>query len=566
MNKKNSILFLVGIACVAACYLPMFLLGGDAIFTYHDQLDGEMIAYILQAKHMGEGNYLPEFLGGASKTALMPPAFLCVLLFRVFSPLFCLQFMQIAGVMIGFVGMFFLVKYLTDCSEAGVVSGILYGMLPFLPVYGLSQYGLPLLFYFALRLREKNYSKQVLIGAWLYAAFYAGTSSLVLVGFAVVAVLLAGMLLPKSRNWKMAGFAAIIIGVYGICNLTLIGQVLGITESAISHKTEYALVPEHFLESVAESFLQGGQHSVDYHLWILVLVISVLVYGAFRKNIVWKQLGNCLFLNLLFALIAGLWNCQIGVAIRENFGALGAFQMDRFLWIAPCIWYAGLGICIAYILELLRQKKKISGIVFAVFLVAVLPVTGIEILKNSDVKSNIQKLRNPDYGLLSYNEYYGVGVLEQVEEFLRDTTGESQDQYRIVSLGIDPAAALYHGFYCLDGYSNNYDLKYKHDFRRVLAPALQESAYLSAYFDDWGNRCYLFGTEAPGYYTIAKTGFYFQHLELDTKALADLGADYLFSAAYIANAGELGLELLQENPFETKESYYRIYVYEVAHE
>lgn len=42
-----------------------------------------------------------------------------------------------------------------------------------------------------------------------------------------------------------------------------------------------------------------------------------------------------------------------------------------------------------------------------------------------------------------------------------------------------------------------------------------------------------------------------------------LGGEYLLSAAYIVNAQEQGLKLLREEPFETEDSYYRIFVYEV---
>jgi hypothetical protein len=247
-------------------------------------------------------------------------------------------------------------------------------------------------------------------------------------------------------------------------------------------------------------------------------------------------------------------------------GALGAFQLDRLLWLCPCLWYLMLGCCVAAVLKLCgnREKKhRLAGGVCFALMAASLGITGWQILKDSDVKANLQKLRNTDYPVMSYSDYYAIGVMEQVKDFLWERTGLEQKDYRVVSLGIDPAAALYHGFYCLDGYSNNYSLEYKHSFRKVIAPALEESDYLRDYYDNWGNRCYLFGTECPGYYTIEKNGFYFQHLELDTEALRELGGNYLFSAAYIANSDELGLTLLREEPFETEESYYRIFLYEV---
>ena len=143
-------------------------------------------------------------------------------------------------------------------------------------------------------------------------------------------------------------------------------------------------------------------------------------------------------------------------------------------------------------------------------------------------------------------------------------TGKGVDEYRVVSLGIDPAAALYHGFYCLDGYSNNYSLDYKMQFREVISPELEKSEYLRQYYDGWGNRCYLFSSECPGYYTIEKHQFYFQDYQLNAKALYDMGGRYLLSAAYISNAEGQGLTLLNETPFETDGSYYAIYIYEIS--
>lgn len=67
-------------------------------------------------------------------------------------------------------------------------------------------------------------------------------------------------------------------------------------------------------------------------------------------------------------------------------------------------------------------------------------------------------------------------------------------------------------------------------------------------------------------YRREKWHFYFQNYEINAKALKELGGDYLLSAAYIANGAEQGLKLLREAPFETADSYYGIYVYEVCGE
>lgn len=238
--------------------------------------------------------------------------------------------------------------------------------------------------------------------------------------------------------------------------------------------------------------------------------------------------------------------------------------MNRVLWIAPCLWYLFCACGMALIWKMLVETKKnplawCCGLVVA----AAVCFTGIQIFMAGDIKSNIQKLRNPDYDMLSFSDYYAIGVMDQVMIFLQAETGEGPQAYRVASLGIDPAAALYHGFYCLDGYSNNYSLEYKHAFRELLEPELERSDYLRKYFDDWGNRCYLFSSESPGYYTIEKNGFYFQDYQLDTEAMRRLGGRYLLSAAYIANAEATGLKLLRETPFETADSYYRIFVYEV---
>lgn len=348
-----------------------------------------------------------------------------------------------------------------------------------------------------------------------------------------------------------------------------------------------------FFSQLKTNLLQGGQHSVDYHGLILVVLLMTTVVLFFlnratkkdiadKKNApeggekrLWKAVGLSLAVIAGFAAVAALWDSSIGIAIRSSLGALKGFQANRVLWLSPCLWYFILGCSLLLLTEQLperdtgaektgngRRNGVIPGIIVMAAMLLTVATAG-KILLESNLKPNLQKLVNRNYAAMSFRDYYAVDVLDQVQEYLRENTGEEPQDYRVVSLGIDPAAALYHGFYCLDGYSNNYSLEYKHRFREIIAPELDKSEYLEDSFDHWGNRCYLFSAECPGYYTIEKGGFYFQDYTIDAESLRQLGGSYLLSAAYIDHSEDTGLELMRPEAFETENSYYRIYLYRV---
>ncbi len=570
-EKWNLAFFWCGLVGVLLTFVPHLVLGKDAIFTYHDQLDGELIAYLLQAKHMFDGPYLPEFMGGLlSKTALTLPAPAFVLLFLGGNAYFGLLAMLLIGRVSGYVGMYLLARKLTARKDVlmdteshlpAVLAAFCYALLPFLPVYGLSQFGIPLVCYCALLLCEGRKGALPYIGIVLYGL----TSSLVLVGFGVLGLGVLVLIFCAVKHCevlkRLLAAWGMLLGVYVIENLRLLLELLGVVDVPLSHKSEYVLTPEPFGETFWTYLTAGGQHSEDVHWAVMLFGLIVFVVSFFWKKDelqgIRRKMALCLCLNVAFCLVAALWESAIGVWIGKFIPVLGSFQLDRLLWLAPCFWYLLFALASA---ALLRMGKQIlTG-------TAVLLVFGLTagmILLSGDIKTNVQKLRNPDYGIMSFSDYYAIGVLDQVEEYIRRTTGLESSAYRVASLGIDPAAAYYHGFYCLDGYSNNYPLAYKHAFRKVIAPELARSEYLSAYFDDWGNRCYLFSAETPGYYTIEKTGFYFRDYRWNVEAFKAMGGEYLLSAAYIQNAESQGLTLVREEPFETPESYYRIFLYQV---
>ncbi len=578
----------LGLAAVLCLLVPYLILGEDVIVTYHDQLDGEMVAYILQARHLFQGDVLPEFMGGMDKTALTLPAPLCVLLFLPGHYFAAYTLMQLFGAITGYLGMYLLGRDITGQKWIGMTAGVLFAYLPFLPVYGLSQYGIPLLLWCFWRLGEKSGPARRRLGCFLYCILYALSSSLVLVGFAVLGGLLAGILFQKrgSRKYPLTAWLCMLT-VYVAENRRLLGQIFA-GSGSVSHKTEYKIVPEPFLQSWRTYFTAGVQHSEDLHLYILILAAVLLFFAALSRlrgkktftedKALQKYLsltGWLLGIQLLGSLAAALWDAAPGCALREHLQALKGFQLNRILWVATPLWYLML-IC------LLGAAARLAGGISAsragrgalpaparllraavlVLFAGTVCVMGAHILYKSNLKPNLQKLLDRSYPMISYSDYYALDLMDQVYDYLGQASGEDVSQYRVVSLGIDPAAAYYRGFYCLDGYSNNYSLDYKHSFRRVILPELNKSDYLRQYYDEWGNRCYLFTCECPGYYTIQKEGSYLWQYEIDLASLAGLGGRYLLSAVYLINGEEQGLRLLREEAFETPESYYRIFLYE----
>lgn len=160
--------------------------------------------------------------------------------------------------------------------------------------------------------------------------------------------------------------------------------------------------------------------------------------------------------------------------------------------------------------------------------------------------------------MMTWSQFYAEDLFRQVEELI----GRPKEEYRVVSLGIYPAAAAYNGFYCLDAYSNNYDIEYKHEFRKAIEGELAKSEYLTEWFDDWGNRCYIVLAETNNYFTFEKRWSpVSRDVDLNWEQLRLMGCEYVISASYIANAGDMGLELLNQEPIQSQDSWYRLFVY-----
>lgn len=183
-----------------------------------------------------------------------------------------------------------------------------------------------------------------------------------------------------------------------------------------------------------------------------------------------------------------------------------------------------------------------------------------EIKPESNFYLNVNQMNNGSgvTGYITWESYYAEELMAQLE----DVIGRDMSSYRVAHLGMSPAPSLMHGFYTVDGYSNNYPLEYKHLFRRVIARELEKSEQTRLYFDEWGSRCYLFNGATGNAWMLGKTEEVgYEGLELDMEALRELGCEYIFSAGEIRDFEKMGLAFL--GYFETEGSYWGVWLYQL---
>lgn len=573
-------LWWVGLLLFCIVISPNLFLGEGSVFTVHDQLDESMMNYVLTARHPGQG-MIPEMLGGINASGLAPSAVLFVPLYRLLPPFYAFLCMYSLLVLGGFLGMYLAVRELTGSSVLAVAAAGLFCMLPLYPVYGFSQMGIPLILYAYLCL-SKNKRVPLALGLVL---LFGLTSHLVYTGYVVLGLWLLGLIVLtlRGKNRKQAGVGFVLLLVtYILTNLSLIAEILfGRTLNGqaayVSHREEMVNGAMSFGRAVKDMFISSGQHAFTYQeKLILPILLSLILGGMFYKKFTCRArvqyltaLGGLAGLFLI-AVFYGVCKSNPATAWKNNVtGFLHYFQMERFYWLYPAGWYLEFAMAASFWWTTGKEMQESASFKKAAFILPVqcavialtLWPTANTVLHNSDFYRNVNQKNNGSgiTGYISWESYYSEDLMAQLEEAI----GREMSEYRIAHLGISPAPSLMHGFYTVDGYSNNYPLEYKHAFRRVIAAELDKSPETAVYFDKWGNRCYLFNSLTGNYWMLEKgSGVVYEGLDFDMEALRDLDCEYLFSGGEIADAERMGLNFM--GYFETEDSYWSIWLYELT--
>lgn len=567
VNEKN--IWWTGILILLVFFLPIFWLGGDAVFETHDQLDETIFLYKLQAKYLGSTvSFYPEMMCGLNKESVTVSAPLFVPVYRYFSTFTAYMIQYVVVGIMSFLGMYSVVRYITNSSILGVISGGFFVFLPYIPVYGLSVMGFPILLYAFINL----HNKRLYVVSYIVVVVYVLTSHLALGGFVALGISIVGLLFLGIRHslnkYVVIGVIELWLGYFLTNSSLIIGK-----NDVISHRAEFVNSFAPFLESCINNFLYSGDHAPSMHIWMIfpitvIMTIGIVMYFMKKLNKESQKLILVLSVGYVVNILCALWYgfnvSEVVVKLRNEMrGIIHEFQFSRVYLLLPSTWYIMLGVGIAFVFSIMPRKLWID----IVTTLGVMLVLGHGVHHILDYNANIwmRNIRQVNaiardhsrLDMITWDQCFASDVFDEIKEVI----GSNTSDYRVASLGICPVASLMNDFYTIDGYSNNYSLEYKHNFRKIIECELVKSPTIKTYYDTWGSRVYIFAAENSSYLVSKKVNYQYNDLEIDIVKMKELGCKYLFCAGEIMSCEKLSLSFVGH--FETEDSYYRIWVYEL---
>lgn len=549
-KKQLFIAFIIILLFVS----PLFILGENAHIRVHDNLDSNLAWYkvlvnsgqlfgSVDAKIPQVMNGLPRYAYGSEWTGI-------VLLHALFPTMTAYALSQTITRVFAFIGMYLLLRdfFIKERKAHFIAVGVAlaFALTPFWPSGMLSTLGHPLALWAFLKIREgKDTWKE-----WLTICLLPFYSSIVLGFFFFLVAMFIFWLVDVIRVKKLNGrflFSIILMGlIFLLVEYRLVYATLFSDE--VSHRTEFISSRHDLFRSLRlslKNFVLGHTHVMTNHtVVILPILLLVVVLILLRKQ--WRQEKLILFLfvlNYALSLWYALWFNVMWIPLKEKIDLLNTFNFARFHFLRPLIIYLSFGLSLFYLWRM--GWRKIVTIAILAQILVLIPF-------NEEIHYRFI------HHTPTVNEFYATELFQEIKEYI----GRPQSEYRVVSIGLHPAVSQYNGFYTLDTYSNFYPLQYKYQFREIIANELDKNKGLRIYYDEWGSRCYVFVDELGKKYDFRKNSKrVIQNLDLNTKALYEMGGRYILSSVPIENAKDN--ELVFEKSFEHPEAAWRVYLYRV---
>ena len=523
-RRTHALLF--AIAILTLYLLPPLLLGDNTYVVIHDNLDSGFLApkLLLDSSTVfaSSDTIVPQI--NMPRVVLGSEFSLWVLLYSLLPPLYAyLTGLTIAHI-IGFMGMYLLLKrhFIPEPENEyiAILVSLCFALLPYLPMTGISVAGQPLALFAFLNFRKREQTIRdwlILLGIPFFSSFILSFFFfLTMVGF----IWLHDLIKKRDANPKF--FLAILF-----MTLVFVGVEYRLFYSQlfpyfVSHRYEYNWhhtnnIP--ILRGIRRGilmFMVGNYHahSLQKYSIGISLVISLAIFIFSKKDR--EKLRKPFFLLVgsafLISMYYGFWFTDYVYMLKQAVPLVRIMDFTRFFWMFPMIWHLIFALSLLFITYvLIRHGRKLA---YVLILVQVLLCFYM-----SDFAVEIRRSAH------TFGEFFA----EQQFREIRDHIGEPQDSYRTISVGMHPSIAQFNGFQTADFYLSNYPVEYKHRFRKVIAGELEKDKELKRYYDEWGSRVYAFSVELRKDWTGTNLHTPIKSLDYDTEAMKELGIKYVIS-------------------------------------
>lgn len=567
MRNKKIPFFLIGIILVTTPYLFWFLLGEDSYVLIHDNLDSEFvyIKLLLESNDLlglSQDSKIWATMNGIDRSFFRSGFNLTFLIFSLLPAFYAYVFQHMIVHIIGYVGMFVLLKryFLEDNDLLVFLISVCFAFLSYYHLHGISIAGQPiLLFAFLNILHGRN--RPI---SWVIIALFPFFSFLpVTLPFFIPILLGLGAWWFYSRNvFPIEYFVAIL----AICILNLFAEYNLISSffsgDVISHRVEF--------NKVASGHLPHIKGTISFSGWIHTLV-SVFTYthyhpGKFSLLPLWLSIlvglgfgiryGQKVWLLLVLIVLLSVWAAShhiVAALVGDYFPVFKVFNSGRFYFILP--------LCSLILFSLVLKEYRWHYLSHRVIALILVGVTFVSTLRwNEEFVKNLKILFGESIDLPTYNEFFARAFFTEMKDLLGK---ENVEKYSFLNIGLLPSISQFNGLKTLDSYQNNYSLEYKHQFRKIIQGELEKNKKIQSYFDNWGNRCFAFSAElGMGRYMFGKhSSLTIEKLDYDLEQAKSMGAKYIISAVPILQPSSNGL--IQLGSFSSPESYWRLFLYEI---
>ena len=349
-------------------------------------------------------------------------------------------------------------------------------------------------------LKLKNYFVLLFIGL---------NTSLV---FDLLSLIFLFFILPVKNIKKISKILIILLFGIILVNWQLtFSIILDQTPHRIEFRNNTAIIAS-LVSTVKDFFLLNYYNSfyiLDLIYFIFFLICLILFFCSKEKKIL-KLLYILIFIHLL------IFTIRL-ISFKDHdfyiLNILNIVNFERILRIQPLI----ISLIFAYLFQINKKFFQNILIISSLFLVIIsqTKLTFIhlakvffyknfeyetsELLKTLIKKKEYKKfyLYLSKYNLREYKKIYPSYISNNTFEnyynfhdykFIKNIVGEK----RVMSIGLDPLVAVANDIFVIDGYHNLYPLSYKNKFREIIEEELKYNPELQNYFDNWGNRIYVF--------------------------------------------------------------------------